>query len=128
MQKTFIFSDFDYVSGAFYRNIVAIQRCTNFNQARGIFGFEGESNIGKIAFPAIQVRGVPCTHYTRNATQATHHKQQAMSLMPCQAAPSFPDSFPHLYGTRKDVRCLIPCAIDQDPYFRMTRYACCQTC
>ncbi len=39
-----------------------------------------------------------------------------------QAAPSFADSFPHIYGTRKDVKCLIPCAIDQDPYFRMTRY------
>ncbi len=38
-----------------------------------------------------------------------------------QAAPSFPDSFPHMFGERKDLRCLIPCAIDQDPYFRMTR-------
>lgn len=25
--KTFIFSDFDYVGGAFYRNIAQIQRC-----------------------------------------------------------------------------------------------------
>lgn len=38
-----------------------------------------------------------------------------------QAAPAFPDSFPHMFGERKDVRCLIPCAIDQDPYFRLTR-------
>jgi tryptophanyl-tRNA synthetase len=38
-----------------------------------------------------------------------------------QAAPSFPTSFPHMFGTRRDIRCLIPCAIDQDPYFRMTR-------
>jgi tryptophanyl-tRNA synthetase len=45
------------------------------NQVRGIFGFSGEDNIGKAAFPAVQ------------------------------AAPSFPDSFPHLFGTRKDVRC-----------------------
>lgn len=28
-----------------------------------------------------------------------------------------------MFGERKDVRCLIPCAIDQDPYFRMTRDA-----
>ncbi len=61
------------------------------NQVRGIFGLTPEDNIGKIAFPATQ------------------------------AAPSFPDSFPHIFGRRKDVRCLIPCAIDQDPYFRMTR-------
>ena len=63
------------------------------NEVRGTFGFTPEHNIGKIAFPAVQ------------------------------AAPSFPDSFPHMFGTRKDLRCLIPCAIDQDPYFRMTRHA-----
>jgi tryptophanyl-tRNA synthetase len=37
-----------------------------------------------------------------------------------QAAPSFSSSFPQIFGDRQ-VRCLIPCAIDQDPYFRMTR-------
>ena len=63
------------------------------NEVRGTFGFTPEHNIGKIAFPAVQ------------------------------AAPSFADSFPHMFGTRKDLRCLIPCAIDQDPYFRMTRCA-----
>ena len=89
--RTFIFSDFEYVGGAFYRNIVRIQRSVTMNQVRGIFGFSMTDNIGKIAFPAVQ------------------------------AAPSFPDSFPHMFGERKDVRCLIPCAIDQDPYFRMTR-------
>uniref|UniRef100_A0A674A407 Tryptophanyl-tRNA synthetase n=1 Tax=Salmo trutta TaxID=8032 RepID=A0A674A407_SALTR len=26
-----------------------------------------------------------------------------------------------IFKGRKDVQCLIPCAIDQDPYFRMTR-------
>ncbi len=66
------------------------------NEVRGTFGFTPEHNIGKIAFPAVQ------------------------------AAPSFPDSFPHMFGTRKDLRCLIPCAIDQDPYFRMTRRAQCR--
>jgi hypothetical protein len=30
-----------------------------------------------------------------------------------QAAPSFPVAFPHIFGTRVDVQCLIPCAIDQ---------------
>lgn len=32
--KTFIFSDFEYVGGAFYRNIVRIQRCVTMNQVR----------------------------------------------------------------------------------------------
>uniref|UniRef100_A0A7S0YEQ1 Tryptophan--tRNA ligase, cytoplasmic n=1 Tax=Polytomella parva TaxID=51329 RepID=A0A7S0YEQ1_9CHLO len=91
INKTFIFSDFDFLGGAFYRNIVRIQRCVTMNQVKGIFGFTMEENIGKIAFPAVQ------------------------------AAPSFSDCFPHMFGNRTNVRCLIPCAIDQDPYFRMTR-------
>jgi tryptophanyl-tRNA synthetase len=37
-----------------------------------------------------------------------------------QAAPSFSSTFPSIFG-KKDVACLIPCAIDQDPYFRLTR-------
>ena len=38
-----------------------------------------------------------------------------------QAAPSFSNSFPHIFGAASNVPCLIPCAIDQDPYFRLTR-------
>lgn len=90
VEKTFIFSDLDYV-GTMYPNIVRIQKAVTANQVRGIFGFTESENIGKWSFPAIQ------------------------------AAPSFPNSFPHIFGQRIDIPCLIPCAIDQDPYFRMTR-------
>eukprot|EP01083_Nonionella_stella_P004244 12238_1 len=37
-----------------------------------------------------------------------------------QAVPSFSSSFTKLFNNKK-MNCLIPCAIDQDPYFRMTR-------
>ncbi|CAG8516154.1 10058_t:CDS:10 [Ambispora gerdemannii] len=63
LEKTFIFSDFDYVGDC----------------------------IGKLHFVAIQ------------------------------AAPSFSNSFPQIFGKKSDIPCLIPCAIDQDPYFRLTR-------
>lgn len=33
-----------------------------------------------------------------------------------QATPSFSNSFPQIFGERTDIPCLIPCAIDQDPY------------
>jgi tryptophanyl-tRNA synthetase len=91
-KKTFIFSDLDYV-GRMYPNIVRIWKAVTTNSVNGIFGFDGSSNIGKVAFPGIQ------------------------------AAPSFASSFPTvLNATREsDMACLIPCAIDQDPYFRMTR-------
>ncbi|KAE9589809.1 putative tryptophan--tRNA ligase [Lupinus albus] len=91
VSKTFIFSDFDYVGGAFYRNMVKVAKRVTYNQAVGIFGFTGEDHIGKVSFP------------------------------PVQAVPSFPSSFPHLFSGKENLRCLIPCAIDQDPYFRMTR-------
>lgn len=90
-----------------YPTIVKIWKCVNANQVKSQFGFEDSDNIGKFGFPAIQ------------------------------AAPSFPDSFPHIFAGRRDIQCLIPCAIDQvwkllfcarltniifqDPYFRMTR-------
>ncbi|KAL3361539.1 hypothetical protein AABB24_014423 [Solanum stoloniferum] len=90
ISKTFIFSDFDYVGGAFYKNMVRVAKCVTYNKVVGIFGFTGEDHIGKVSFP------------------------------PVQAVPSFPSSFPHIFGN-ENIRCLIPCAIDQDPYFRMTR-------
>jgi len=89
-EKTFLFSDLDYV-GRMYPNIVRIWKAVTTNTIKGIFGFDGSNNIGTIAFPAIQ------------------------------AAPSFSSSFPTVLGGRDDMACLIPCAIDQDPYFRMTR-------
>ena len=77
--------------GTMYQNICRIQRCLSFNQVKGAFGFDDTNNIGKIGFPAIQ------------------------------AAPSFSSSFPHLFGESSDILCLVPQAIDQDPYFRLTR-------
>ena len=91
-KRTFIFSDVNYMCTPMYKNMMKIAKCVTLNQVRGIFGFTGESNIGQVGFP------------------------------PTQAAPSFPDCFPHMFGeNKKSLRCLIPCAIDQDPYFRMTR-------
>jgi tryptophanyl-tRNA synthetase len=92
-EKTFIFSDFDYIGQCpdFYRTMVRIQKQVTYNQVRGIFGFTESDSIGKIAFPATE------------------------------AAPCFSSSFPQIFNRRTDIGCLIPCAIDQDPYFRMSR-------
>ncbi|OJA07606.1 hypothetical protein AZE42_06268 [Rhizopogon vesiculosus] len=91
VNKTFIFSDFEYVGGPFYRNVVKISRQISYNQSKATFGFNDSDNIGKIHFCAVQ------------------------------AAPSFSNSFPHIFGEVSNIPCLIPCAIDQDPYFRLTR-------
>lgn len=77
--------------GHMYPNVVRIWKAITYNAARACFGFQGDYNIGQSAFCAIQ------------------------------AAPSFPSSFRVPLCGRDDLCCLIPCAIDQDPYFRLTR-------
>ncbi|MCO5585080.1 hypothetical protein L7F22_039012 [Adiantum nelumboides] len=91
LEKTFIFSNLNYVGGPFYHNVVRIARLITTNQSKGTFGFNDSDSVGKLHFVSIQ------------------------------AAPSFSNSFPQIYGSKHDVPCLIPCAIDQDPYFRQTR-------
>lgn len=74
-----------------YPTILKIQKCTTYNQVRAIFGFTMTDNIGKSAFPAVQ------------------------------ACPAFSSVFEIPLKGIKNMPCLIPCAIDQDAYFRMTR-------
>ena len=52
--------------------MIDIMKHVTFNQVKGIFGFDGSSNIGKIMFPAVQ------------------------------AAPSFSSSFPFIFGGKKE--------------------------
>jgi tryptophanyl-tRNA synthetase len=84
-EKTFIFSDLAYVSGAFYHNVVRIARAIPYNQSKAAFGFTDSDNVGKSHFVSIQ------------------------------AAPSFSNSFPQIFGTQSHIPCLIPCAIDPKP-------------
>jgi len=91
--RTFIFSDIEYISSSrnFFMNIKRVEKAVTYNQARATFGFDDSSNIGKVAFPAVE------------------------------ASPSFSSSFPQIFNNREDIPALIPCAIDQDPFFRITR-------
>lgn len=43
-----------------------------------------------------------------------------IAFPPVQVAPAISSSFPFIFNDAR-VHCLIPCAIDQDPYFRMAR-------
>ncbi|CAN6465717.1 unnamed protein product [Victoria cruziana] len=52
--RTFIFADFDYVGGEFYRNMVRVGKHVTLNKVAAIFGFTGEDHIGKINFPTVQ--------------------------------------------------------------------------
>ncbi|KAK1444979.1 tryptophanyl-tRNA synthetase [Babesia gibsoni] len=87
---TFIYRNTDYISDL-YGTSLKMQKKTTFNQVKGIFGFTTSTNIGEIAYPAIE------------------------------GAAAFCQSYPKLFGGRSDMLCLIPQGIDQDPFFRMTR-------
>jgi len=105
VKKTFLYIDSHFFSGGFNRhfmlNTVEFEKLLTNNQIRGAFGFDGSTNIGSNAFAAKQ----------------------------CVAA--FASSYPFIFGddhttyTRNAktaaMHCLIPCAIDQDPYFRLVR-------
>ncbi|ORM41157.1 putative tryptophan-tRNA ligase [Babesia sp. Xinjiang] len=87
---TFIYRNTDYISDL-YGISLKMQKKTTFNQVKGIFGFNLSSNIGSIAYPAIE------------------------------GAAAFCQAYPKLFGHRSDMLCLVPQGIDQDPFFRMTR-------
>ena len=93
--KTFIFSDFQTVGGAFYANICRMAKRITINSVRATFGFNDSNNVGEYHFAAIQ------------------------------SATAFATSFPFIFGDDplkvRSIPCLIPCAIDQDPYFRQCR-------
>ncbi|OAF71906.1 hypothetical protein A3Q56_00305 [Intoshia linei] len=75
----------------FYPTVLSIQKHITLNQVKAIFGIKESDSIGKCAFPAIE------------------------------AAPCFSAMYKKIFRTNENVRCLIPCAIDQDPFFRMSR-------
>jgi len=86
---------FIFANTAYYGHMfdvtLKVQKCINVNQANSVFGFDETSNVGKLAYPCAQI------------------------------APAFSAAFPHLFGGRTDIPCLVPYAIDQDPYFRVSR-------
>ena len=108
VKKTFIYADTEFLTSGFNRhfsfNATEFEKLVTNNQVRGAFGFDGSTNIGSNAFAAKQ----------------------------CVAA--FASSYPFIYGDDHKtyerskklaaVPCLIPCAIDQDPYFRLVRENC----
>lgn len=90
-ENTFIFSDLEYMNGAFYENVVRTSRQITTSTAKAVFGFQDSDNIGKVHFASVQI------------------------------ATAFPSSFPDVLNLPPKTPCLIPCAIDQDPYFRVCR-------
>ena len=103
VEKTFIFLNSKSM-GMLYPMVLKIQKLVTLKDVLNTFGFplDGkDTTLGKVTFP------------------------------PVQAAPAFSETFIDQFITKngqpfsekeiRKVKCLVPCAIDQDPYFRMCR-------
>ena len=75
--------NFCHITNEILDTLLFIKGVTYHTVWTSISLFTDSTNIGKIMFPAIQ------------------------------AAPSFSSSFPFIFGGKKDVTCLIPCAIGE---------------
>lgn len=91
INRTFIFSNLDY-NGFTSRNRALLMKKINVNMLNSTYGFGLDSNIGMLQWPIHEI--VPC----------------------------MPSSFPFIFGNNnKAAMCLVPCAIDQDLFFRTFR-------
>jgi len=109
-KKTFIYTDYEYMGGHFYQNISEFETLLTNNQIRGALGFDGSTNVGLNAYAAKQCVAAFASSYP--------------AIFGCGdfRAPDYVERRP-----RKElaaIPCLIPCAIDQEPYFRLLRDNC----
>jgi len=108
VKKTFMYIDSEFLSSGFNRhfslNATEFEKLVTNNQVRGAFGFHGSTNIGSNAFAAKQCVAAFASSYPFifGYDTKTYHRSAKLAAMPC----------------------LIPCAIDQDPYFRLVRENC----
>jgi tryptophanyl-tRNA synthetase len=77
--------------GYMFECILHVQKAINVNQCSTVFGFTPASSVGQLSYPCAEI------------------------------ATAFPGAFPHLFGSKRDIPSFIPCAVDQDPYFRLAR-------
>ena len=123
--KTFIFADTDFIYGghgaAFSYNILEIGKKTTNNQIKGTFGFNDTYVLSfPLAEQSSQSQKICLPTHLSNSNNILEFAFPAT-----QSATAFATSFPFIFGsnpkTVAKIPCLIPCAIDQDPYFRQCR-------
>jgi tryptophanyl-tRNA synthetase len=139
--KTFIFSNLESNCGDLYFNNTLIMKHTSMNQVRGIYGL-GES-VDPIILEALRGNDNPIvTKFIKDNEGRTSSNSVGQCVWPCfQCGPAFSTSFRSLFcdaiNNKNDgsltkvataltygkgsMRCLVPMAIDQAPYFRMAR-------
>jgi len=90
-EKTFIFSNRDYLENHHYIKVIAdFMKYVKINQINATFGIPDSGCVGQMIWPVYQ------------------------------SAAAFSASFKDIFGA-DNIKCLVAYAIDQDPYFRLCR-------
>ena len=105
--KTFIFSNFKTLGGELYQNTVRILNSVTGNKIKAIYGLDLDNTNGQLVWPSFQ-----CAPAYSNSFPDILHRDGEYS-------EELPDGSKNYVGPH--IRCLVPMAIDQDPYFRMAR-------
>ena len=115
LKKKFLSCDFDFIGGSFYDNVVKISRYIRYKTSKAVFGFAERSED---AFSDSS-----CSLLTEPLWNSDSIGKCYLAAV--QTAAAFASTFPHIFGTDHKktslIPSLIPCAIDQDPYFRVAR-------
>lgn len=104
--RTLIFSNLATFGGQLYENVAKLMAVTG-NQIRGIYGLTLDSSVGQLSWPCFQ-----CAPSYSSSFPEIFHKDSKNYLVR-------PDGTKTYIG--RQIHCLVPMAIDQDPYFRMAR-------
>lgn len=98
--KTFMFSNLDYVGGAFYQNIVRVARMIKVSDIKQALGFEDEHNVGMFYCCSTQSAGTFATSFPGILGPGITEEERA---------------------TLQNMGCLIACSWDIDGYFSEVR-------
>ena len=106
-KKTYMFSNFNTCGGPLYQNCVRVLQSVTGTRIKGIYGLNLENTNGQLCWPSFQ-----CAPAYSNSFPDILHRDGPYT-------EPLPDGT--RFYTGPHIRCLVPMAIDQDPYFRMAR-------
>ena len=107
VNKTFIFSNFRSCGGDLYQNVVRVLNSVTGNKINAIYGLDLNNTNGQLCWPSFQ-----CAPAYSNSFPDILHSGGPYSDLSIDGFKTY---------TGEHIRCLVPMAIDQDPYFRMAR-------
>ena len=102
--KTFIFSNFKTLGGELYQNTVRILNSVTGNKIKAIYGLDLNTTANLLSFQ--------CAPAYSNSFPDILHPDGPYSDLSIDGFKTY---------TGEHIRCIVPMAIDQDPYFRMAR-------